>query len=230
MRLKDFFPFSLQEYLKVFSSYIIFFAILYLLAYLFPSYVSSLPLSPAYEAEAAKYAYSLLFLMMGFALAMFLLLTLLTAFVYSVAAKKGFKGRLWPKYAFASIMLALIFLIPFMFAMRLSGEGSTAGPAVFIILLLVLLHFSNLVFLFIALTERTFRGIRKGFSFGTKRIKHLVFPYIIFLAVSAVLSLLMKLISLKFLNLIISGMFISWAVLYVGRNILKKPGVTSLRR
>lgn len=213
--IKKLFPFSLNEYLKVLGCYVVFFALSYFFSFIVKSSVSNADVA----SMTAKSAALMLILVLGMIILNFAVYTFATTLTYLIAAKKKFQIGLWPKYILSLVIMALIFLIPFLFAIRLFMDNNPAAITVFVIVLLVALHFFNLTFLFVALTGKTFQGIRKSFWFGTVKIKHLIVPYLWFIGVSLVLSLFM-LLKIEFLNLILSGILISWAVLYIGRTVL----------
>jgi len=214
--IKKLFPFSLPEYLKVLCCYVAFFAISYFFSFIARASVSDANVL-GMTAEKAILA-SLLIL--AAIIINFLAYTFATMLAYMIAVKKKFQIRMWPKYILSLIILTLIFLIPFLFAIRLAIDNNPASTTVFIIVLIIALHFLNLTFLFVALTGKTFQGIRKGFWFGTVKIKHLIVPYLWFLAASIIFSGIMLLLKLEFVNLLVSGVLLSWAVLYVGRKVL----------
>jgi len=215
--IKKLFPFSLLEYLKVLGCYAAFFAIIYFFYFIAGAAVSNADVA----GMTAGKAMSVLLLVAVAVIVNFAVYTFATMLAYMIAVKKKFQIRMWPKYILSFIILILIFLIPFLFAIRLATDNNPASTTVFIIVLIIALHFFNLTFLFVALTGKTFQGIRKGFWFGTVKIKHLIVPYLWFLAASVILSVFMMFVKIEFLNLMLSGILLSWAVLYVGRNVLK---------
>jgi hypothetical protein len=215
MILKRFFPFSISEYLKVFGYYVIFIALFYLSFFALSLYSSS----NIFPAATTAYAVFLIFLIIGLIVFDFLLWTFTTMLAYATIAKKELSWKLWRRYILSLIILALIFAIPFLFSTRLLSEKIPIATVVFIIIFIVFLHFYNLACLFVAMTGKAFSGIRKGLAFGTLKIKHLIVPYILVLAASVIFSLIMTLVKIDFLNLVLSGVFLSWAALFVCRNL-----------
>ena len=218
--MKRLFPFSPKEYLAVLACYISFFAAIYALSFLVSQQVSAAPFSVTKEA-AAKYALSIIASLVGFVALAFLALTFLMSFAYAVISKRKFYLKLWPKFMLSSLLLALIFLIPWMFSLRLSQDQNPAATPVFIIFMLVTLHFANLTYFFTASGGKVIGGLRKGFWFGTYKIKKLILPYVYVLVVLILISLIMRLINFEFLSLVLSGIGLSWAALYVGRVVAK---------
>jgi len=235
MRVKKFlqhlFPFSAGEYLKVFGCFAIFLLMFYFSAYVFSYFVGSVPFAAEKEVMS-RYFMSLLLLVLGLAVLSFLALTFLIFFAYSAIARKKLSLKVWPKFMLSFVVLALIFTIPYLFSLRLIEDGFAPGIPLFIALFFIFLHFSNISFLFTALEGRSFAGVRKGFWFGTAKIKHLILPYIIILAVSAALSLAIRLAEeMIFINILLSCAFLSWAALYSCRTVMKHAkGVNLLNR
>lgn len=219
MKLEDFFPFTISEYLKVLSYFIIFFVILYLLTFLtgFMSFPSTIN-----ETIAAKYALTLVGMLFGILIVFFLIYTFLVALAYNTITKTSFRWMAWPRFMLSAFLMIMISLIPVLFSIRLLKDANPASNIIFIALLIVMFHFFNLVFLFTSLRERSIMGIREGFYFGTAKIKNLLLPYLFFIVVSTVFSLLMLLLDIQFLNLVLSGVFLSWAALYIGRLVISK--------
>jgi len=222
MKLKYLFPFSSAEYLKVFACYLIFFAVLFSSLFIISSYTASLPFSAAREA-AAGYVVLTIAILVLLILLNFFIFSLMIAFAYSQIAKIKFRWKLFWKFILAFLMLLLIFIIPWLFSIRLASDKNPAAIPIFIIVFLAILHFSNFVFLFTALTGKTIQGIKKGFSFGTLKIRKLLVPYVFVAIALAVFSAVMRLLAgFQFLNLILSGILMSWMALFVCRIAIKR--------
>jgi len=219
---KNLFPFSLAAYLKVFACYVAVFAAIYISLFLFSSYTGRASLSFSKE-QAEWYVVFFSLILFFLAAAVFFIFNLAASFAYSLAAKLKFRFKLLWKFMLASLFLALIFFIPWLFSTRLTSEKNPISMAVFIIVFLATLHFSNLAYLFTALEGKTIEGIKKGFSFGTAGIRKLIVPYIAVLVALLIFSLIMNLLkSFDFANLVLSGVLMSWMALFVGRIVIKR--------
>ncbi len=225
MKIKRLFPFSIAEYMKVLAYYAVFMVVFYLMINLIIQRSKAVQfIDMATTEQSAFAAYSLL----GFVFAMlgiiFVVYTFFNSAIYSSVLRKRFSLMLWPKFMLSSLMLFIIFVIPALFVLRLLSEGSPASPVAFFIIFLIMVHFSNLVYLFTASERKVFSGIKKGFEFGTLKIRKLAIPYVIIAVLLIIFSFIMRPIPLDFLNVIISLLVIAWALLFVGRTIfpLKK--------
>ena len=215
--MKKFFGFSLFDYLKVFCCYAVFLSIFY-----FSANALSFSSSKLLTAEAgASDAFLIFFLFIGLLALNFLSYTFLTMVAYLTAAGKKLGIKLWPRYMLSFVLMALIFTIPVLFFMRLLSDGNPAALLVFFITTVLMFHFFNLVYFFTALEGKVFLGIRKGFYFGTVKIRHLLLPYLVVAVLFVAASLLMYAVSIEFVRLVVIGLFLSFFSLYVGRKVMK---------
>jgi len=221
MKLKYLFPFSIAEYLKVFAYYVIFFAVLFFSSFIISAHTSSLLLSAGRE-RAVLYFLSIITLFAFLAILNFFVFNLMIGLAYSEIAKIKFSWRIVLKFMLTFFILLLIFAIPLLFSIRLLEDKNPAAFPVTIVVFFAILHFSNLSYLFVALTGKTFEGIKKGFKFGTVKIKKLLIPYAFVIVVLFIFSLITKLLKdFEFISILVSGVLISWMALFVCRNIIK---------
>ena len=214
--MKKFFGFSLFEYLKVFCCYAIFLAVFYFSANAL-SFFSSTILT---ELAGAREAFLIFFIFIGLLALNFLSYTVLTMLAYLTAAEKKLEIKLWPRYMLSFVLMALIFTIPVLFFSRLFSDGNPAALLVFLITTVLMVHFFNLVYFFTALEGRVFLGIKKGFYFGTVKIRHLLLPYLVVAVLFVAASLLMYVANIDFVRLVVIGLFLSFFSLYIGRKVL----------
>ena len=225
MKIKRLFPFSIAEYLQIFACYVLLMLSFYFSVNLIMQRSRAFQfLDIAAAEQSAVAAYSLLGLFLAMLALVFLVYTFLSSVMYTKVLNKKLSLLLWPKFMLSSVIIFLIFLIPVLFVLRLLSERNPFSSLAFMIVLVLIIHFSNLIYLFTASERKVFLAIKKGFEFGTFRIGELIPPYLIIAIVFIALSFAMRIITVDFLNLILSFIILTWALLFVGRTIfpLKK--------
>ena len=154
--------------------------------------------------------------------------TIFTYLIYKTIAKKRFSAKTALKFIPAFAIICLVLFIPFAFAAKLGLEQNTylraVSSALFIILLAVYFHLSNIAYYFLALENRLWLAVKRAFS---QELKKFIVPYVSAAAVAAVLAVIGLLraalpnTAYLAITMVISAFFINWLRFFTANSALK---------